>query len=234
MGATIFNPHRYTLEEGGMKQTDAVQLAFKRETDPHGLLNPGKMIAWEDPNFDYRRQGISCFPASRQRARAARGGEAVRILVLFAHPVETSFVAALHARWSTTLRARGHEVDDCDLNAEGFDPVMSRQERIDYHDVDGQPRAASRPTSTACSPPRRWCFSFPVWNYGFPGDPQGLRRQGVPARRQLRPGDDGDYTPTLHNIRQARRGLHLWRRPLAHDSDGRSAAPLRHALDAGD
>ena len=36
-----------------MKQTDAVQLAFKRETDPKGLLNPGKMIAWDDPNFDY-------------------------------------------------------------------------------------------------------------------------------------------------------------------------------------
>jgi FAD/FMN-containing dehydrogenase len=54
MGAPIFNPHRYTLEEGGMKQTDEVQLAFKKEADPKGLLNPGKMIAWEDPNYDYR------------------------------------------------------------------------------------------------------------------------------------------------------------------------------------
>ncbi|MER9997595.1 FAD-binding oxidoreductase [Mesorhizobium sp. M0051] len=53
-GCPIFNPHRYTLEEGGMKQTDAVQLAFKRETDPQGLLNPGKMIAWEKPDYDYR------------------------------------------------------------------------------------------------------------------------------------------------------------------------------------
>ncbi|MBZ9807784.1 FAD-binding oxidoreductase [Mesorhizobium sp. BR1-1-9] len=52
-GCPIFNPHRYTLEEGGMKQTDAVQLAFKRETDPQGLLNPGKMIAWENPDYDY-------------------------------------------------------------------------------------------------------------------------------------------------------------------------------------
>jgi hypothetical protein len=51
MGAPIFNPHRYTLEEGGMKQTDEVQLAFKREADPKGLLNPGKMIAWEDPHL---------------------------------------------------------------------------------------------------------------------------------------------------------------------------------------
>ncbi|QKC96396.1 FAD-binding oxidoreductase [Mesorhizobium sp. NZP2298] len=53
-GCPIFNPHRYTLEEGGMKQTDALQLAFKRETDPQGLLNPGKMIAWENPDYDYR------------------------------------------------------------------------------------------------------------------------------------------------------------------------------------
>ena len=53
-GAPIFNPHRYTLEEGGMKQTDDVQLAFKREADPQGLLNPGKMVAWEDPSYDYR------------------------------------------------------------------------------------------------------------------------------------------------------------------------------------
>ncbi|MCZ8187818.1 MAG: FAD-binding oxidoreductase [Beijerinckiaceae bacterium] len=54
MGAPIFNPHRYTLEEGGMKQTDETQLAFKREADPQGLLNPGKMIAWEDPSYDYK------------------------------------------------------------------------------------------------------------------------------------------------------------------------------------
>lgn len=53
MGAPIFNPHRYTLEEGGMKQTDEAQLSFKRLADPQGLLNPGKMIAWEDPGYDY-------------------------------------------------------------------------------------------------------------------------------------------------------------------------------------
>ena len=63
MGAPIFNPHRYTLEEGGMKQTDEVQLAFKREADPQGLLNPGKMIAWEDPNYDYRSGKTFLFKA---------------------------------------------------------------------------------------------------------------------------------------------------------------------------
>jgi FAD/FMN-containing dehydrogenase len=61
MGAPIFNPHRYTLEEGGMKQTDEVQLAFKKEADPKGLLNPGKMIAWEDPSYDYKAGGTFLF-----------------------------------------------------------------------------------------------------------------------------------------------------------------------------
>jgi FAD/FMN-containing dehydrogenase len=61
MGAPIFNPHRYTLEEGGMKQTDAIQLAFKREADPDGLLNPGKMVAWEDPSFDFAAQKTYLF-----------------------------------------------------------------------------------------------------------------------------------------------------------------------------
>jgi FAD/FMN-containing dehydrogenase len=62
MGAPIFNPHRYTLEEGGMKQTDSVQLAFKREADPQGLLNPGKMIAWDDPSFDHAAGRTFLFP----------------------------------------------------------------------------------------------------------------------------------------------------------------------------
>ena len=72
MGAMIFNPHRYTLEEGGMKQTDATQLAFKRETDPQGLLNPGKMIAWEDPDFDYSARKNYLFPGLEARALAAQ------------------------------------------------------------------------------------------------------------------------------------------------------------------
>jgi FAD/FMN-containing dehydrogenase len=68
MGAPIFNPHRYTLEEGGMKQTDEVQLTFKREADPSGLLNPGKMIAWEDPSYDYRSGKTFLFRGLAQEA----------------------------------------------------------------------------------------------------------------------------------------------------------------------
>lgn len=70
MGAPVFNPHRYTLEEGGMKQTDDAQLAFKREADPNGLLNPGKMIAWDDPAFDYRGGKTYLFPGLSAAAPA--------------------------------------------------------------------------------------------------------------------------------------------------------------------
>ena len=55
MGAMNFNPHRYTLEEGGRQSVDERQLEFKREADPKGLLNPGKMITWDDPNWAYDR-----------------------------------------------------------------------------------------------------------------------------------------------------------------------------------
>jgi hypothetical protein len=53
MGCHVFNPHRYTLEEGGRQSTDATQLDFKRQADPKGILNPGKMIAWDAPDWDY-------------------------------------------------------------------------------------------------------------------------------------------------------------------------------------
>ena len=51
-GCPIFNPHAYTLEEGGMKQVDHSHLAFKREADPLGLLNPGKMLGWDNPELE--------------------------------------------------------------------------------------------------------------------------------------------------------------------------------------
>jgi FAD/FMN-containing dehydrogenase len=55
-GCPIFNPHAFTLEEGGMKAVDHTQLAFKRQADPHGLLNPGKMLAWDDPAWTPRQR----------------------------------------------------------------------------------------------------------------------------------------------------------------------------------
>jgi FAD/FMN-containing dehydrogenase len=46
-GLRYANPHSYTLEDKGPKVIDAdEQLEFKRQADPYGLLNPGKMSRW--------------------------------------------------------------------------------------------------------------------------------------------------------------------------------------------
>lgn len=63
-GCPTFSPHTVTLEEGGMKRVDPVQLAFKREADPQGLLNPGKMLAWDQPDYDASRDRVHLFPAA--------------------------------------------------------------------------------------------------------------------------------------------------------------------------
>lgn len=47
-GCSIYDPHTWVLEDGGMKQVDEAQLAFKREADPLGLMNPGKLRAWDE------------------------------------------------------------------------------------------------------------------------------------------------------------------------------------------
>jgi FAD/FMN-containing dehydrogenase len=51
-GAVILNPHTYILEDGGMKQINPVQVAFKQQVDPNGLLNPGKMRGWDSLQAD--------------------------------------------------------------------------------------------------------------------------------------------------------------------------------------
>src|ERR1700733_1282193 len=58
-----------------------------------------------------------------------RGPNTMRVLVIYAHPLADSFAAALHRAVVATLTRAGHEVDDCDLYALGFDPVMKPPER---------------------------------------------------------------------------------------------------------
>ena len=58
----------------------------------------------------------------------------MNVLVLFAHPVETSYNASLHSLVVDRLTARGHKVDDCDLYAEDFDPRLTRAERLNHYD----------------------------------------------------------------------------------------------------
>jgi NAD(P)H dehydrogenase (quinone) len=92
----------------------------------------------------------------------------MRFLVIYAHPVKDSFQSAIHRSVIGALRDVGHDVDDCDLYAEGFEPVMSTSERQVYHDI-----AANR-TDQLSSYTRRLVdaegivFVFPTWWYGMP------------------------------------------------------------------
>jgi NAD(P)H dehydrogenase (quinone) len=125
----------------------------------------------------------------------------MRVLVLFAHPVETSFGAAVHRVLVDTLLKRGHEVDDCDLNAEGFDPVMSRQDRLDYHNVAVN-RARVGPYVERLLAADALAFSFPVWNMGFPAILKGFIDKVFLPGVSFSLSESGDYTPTLRNIRR--------------------------------
>ena len=201
-GRPVFNPHRYTLEEGGMKRTDAVQLAFKREADPQGLLNPGKMIAWEDPAYDYRTGktflfrgfGAGCGGADDADPRPLRSTSRNR-------PPPASYSAALHRTVVETLRSGGHEVDDCDLYAEKFDPVLTRTKSGvgPISTISRQP-ARKSPTSRRLRQAEALVLVFPVWNFGFPAILKGF------LDRVFLPGvsfrlEDGLATPDLTHLR---------------------------------
>ncbi len=154
----------------------------------------------------------------------------MRVLVLFAHPLETSFGAALHAKAVETLRARGHAVDDCDLNAEGFDPIMTRQDRIEYYDL-GADRRRVAPYVERLLAAEGLVFSFPVWNMGFPAILKGFVDKVFLPGRQLRPPAGRRLCPAPLQRQSARRRLHL-RRLAAVDLPGRRpAAPLPQAID---
>jgi putative NADPH-quinone reductase len=91
----------------------------------------------------------------------------MRVLVVYAHPVETSYNAALHACAVEALRRSGHDVDDCDLYAEGFQPVLSREERLGYHEVGPNITPVASYVERLRSA-EALVLCFPVWNFGFP------------------------------------------------------------------
>jgi NAD(P)H dehydrogenase (quinone) len=91
----------------------------------------------------------------------------MHVLVLYCHPVETSFHAALHAEVVTNLRAAGHTVDDCDLYAEGFSPVLSREERLGYHNVPSN-QLSLAPYVARLRKAEAIVFCFPIWCFGLP------------------------------------------------------------------
>jgi NAD(P)H dehydrogenase (quinone) len=125
----------------------------------------------------------------------------MRILVLYANPSEKSFGAVLHGRTVGTLRSRGHDVDDCDLYAEDFDPVMSRQERDDYHNTSvnaaGVAQFAKRVVAAEAL-----VLVYPVWNEGFPAILKGFFDRVFIPGVSFKIGSDGAVMPNLGKLQK--------------------------------
>jgi NAD(P)H dehydrogenase (quinone) len=119
----------------------------------------------------------------------------MRVLVIYSHPVETSYNSALHQEVVRNLRAAGHEVDDCDLYAEDFNPVLSRAERLGYHAVPSNRLPVQRYVDRLL-----WAeslvFCFPTWCFGMPAILKGF------FDRVLMPGVAFDISDP-HNVKPA-------------------------------
>ena len=124
----------------------------------------------------------------------------MKALVLFAHPCEESFGAALHRRVVDSLIDRGWDVDDCDLYAENFQPVLTTEERRAYHDEPDN-CGPVQPYVDRLRAAEALIFSFPVWNFGYPAILKGF------LDRVFLPGVsfkivDGKVAPNLSNIKK--------------------------------
>jgi NAD(P)H dehydrogenase (quinone) len=123
-----------------------------------------------------------------------------RALVLFAHPCPESFSAALHDCVVERLTRAGWDVDDCDLNREGFSPVLTETERRGYHEV-GANIAPVADYVERLRAADALVMVFPVWNFGYPAILKGF------LDRVFLPGvsfrlEEGRVKPNLTHIRK--------------------------------
>lgn len=125
-----------------------------------------------------------------------------RALIVHAHPCPESFNAALCATVRASLEARGFEVRVLDLYAEGFDPVMSAEERRGYHTAGENEKPVAAHLDLV-----RWCdtlvFVYPTWWYGPPAMLKGwLERVFVPHATFTMPEPNKPIGRVLTNIRR--------------------------------
>jgi NAD(P)H dehydrogenase (quinone) len=125
----------------------------------------------------------------------------LRVLVVYAHPLERSFIAALHARVVETLRAGGHIVDDLDLYAERFDPVMSREMLLHYVDTKANTREVE-PYVERLRAAEALVLVFPVWFDGLPAILQGFFQRVFLPGVSMRIDESGLFHPNLWNLKR--------------------------------
>jgi NAD(P)H dehydrogenase (quinone) len=90
----------------------------------------------------------------------------VKAYVVYCHPNPESFTAAVRDRAVGALHTAGNEIRLSDLYAEGFEPVMSLEERLTHRQPERRPELAGYCDNL------RWCdtlvFIYPTWWSGEP------------------------------------------------------------------
>ena len=126
----------------------------------------------------------------------------MRVLLVYTHPVAESFTAAVRDAALAGLGAAGHEVRLIDLYADNFDPRMSRQDRLAYHDPKLN-TLAIEPYVKLIQWAETMVFVFPIWNHGFPAMLKGwFDRVWVPeVSFHLQPGSTPQIEPLLTNVK---------------------------------
>jgi NAD(P)H dehydrogenase (quinone) len=94
-------------------------------------------------------------------------GLLMRVLVIFAHPLEDSYGAALRDVVIQSLEGGGHTIDLCDLYREAFDPVLSVRERQTYRNTASNSANVTEHVHRL-QQAEGVVFVFPSWWYGMP------------------------------------------------------------------
>jgi len=125
----------------------------------------------------------------------------MKLLVVSCHPVPESFGAALRDKVVESALAAGHAVDLMDLYAEEFQPVMTAQERRDYHEA-GLNAAPVRAYVDRLADCDGVIFVFPTWWMGPPAMLKGwLERVLLPHEAFAMADRPADMGPMLTRIR---------------------------------
>jgi putative NADPH-quinone reductase len=126
----------------------------------------------------------------------------MRVLVIHAHPLTDSLAAALRRAIIETLRRGGHQVDDCDLYAEGFDPVLSASERRAYNTARPDLSAVADHVARLRAA-EGLVLCFPTWWYGMPAILKGyFDRVWAHTVAFHLPEGGGAIRPGLTNIKK--------------------------------
>jgi NAD(P)H dehydrogenase (quinone) len=130
----------------------------------------------------------------------------MRVLIVYCHPDHESFTAVVRDEALRALAGAEHETRVIDLYGEGFNPVLSLEQRRAYHTAGdneaGYTEAGIRPHLEHLRWAEALVFVYPTWWYALPAMLAGwLDRVWVPHATFGMPEGNQPITRVMTNIR---------------------------------